>query len=96
MIENFLEFDSGFGALVRGEMGQATHIDRVQRAKKAIRTAGYAQLTGDGGLEKFESFRNLSGIQREETPKRGQVAESNRSIPRESLFEIVRQLERGR
>jgi hypothetical protein len=40
VIEDFLEFDNGLDALARGEIGHATHIDRVQRANKVIRTAG--------------------------------------------------------
>src|ERR1700683_389075 len=30
MVEDFLEFGGGFVALMRGEIGFATHIDRVQ------------------------------------------------------------------
>jgi hypothetical protein len=51
MIGDFLEFRSGFGAPVRGQIGLATHIDGIKYAKETHKAAGWrAQLIGRSGL----------------------------------------------
>jgi len=59
MIENLLEFRSGLDALMRGQIGQATHIGGVEisRSQKEFRTAfGLSpEFIGNRGLQQFDS-----------------------------------------
>ena len=60
VIENFLEFPGGFGALVCGQIRKATDIGRVEitGAQKEFRTAcgGTPEFIRNRGLEQFESL----------------------------------------
>jgi len=51
VIENFLEFRGCFGALVRGQVGLATHMDRIEGPEEPMDGATrLAQLVGSGDL----------------------------------------------
>ena len=51
VIENFLEFRGGFGALVRGQIGFTTHIDWIERPEEPMKAAARrAQIIGNGDL----------------------------------------------
>src|ERR1017187_10316770 len=51
MIENLLEFRGGFGALVCGQIGEATDIDRIEGPEETMDAAARrAQLKGNGDL----------------------------------------------
>ena len=60
MIENFLEFAGGFGALMCGQIGKATDIGRVEitGAQEKLKTAcGWTpEFIGNRGLKQFESL----------------------------------------
>jgi hypothetical protein len=48
MIENLLEFHGGIGALVCGQIGQATHIEGIERPRSYHVCC--AAFIGNGGL----------------------------------------------
>ena len=51
VIENFLEFRSGFGALVRGQIGLPARINRIEGSKETMyAAAGLSQLIGNRDL----------------------------------------------
>ncbi len=51
VIENFLEFGGGFGALVRGQISLATHVGRIKTSEEGEKAdAWYRQLVRSGDL----------------------------------------------
>jgi len=60
VIENFLEFPGGFGALMSGQTGKSTDIDGVEStgAQKEFRTAldRTAVLIRNCSLKQFDSL----------------------------------------
>ncbi|MGD1091785.1 MAG: hypothetical protein ABSB35_07300 [Bryobacteraceae bacterium] len=51
VIDNLLEFSGGFGALMRGQIGLATHIDRIQSPEETMDAAARrTQFVGNGDL----------------------------------------------
>src|ERR1017187_10230011 len=76
MVENFLELSGGFGALVRGQIGEATHINRIQATEKRIEVdCRYCQLIRNGDLQQFDRLGRLAVVYGEECAKRWQVIE---------------------
>ena len=76
VIENLLEFRGGFGALVRGQIGHATHIDRIQATEKRIEVdCRYGQFIRNGDLQQVDRLCRLAMVQCEECAKRWQVIE---------------------
>jgi len=55
VIDNFPELHGGSGALVSGQIGEATHIDRIESAEVPMYAAPwFAQLITSGALEQVE------------------------------------------
>src|ERR1700691_1005428 len=61
MVQNFLELGRGFAALMWGQIGLATHINRVQDGpivitgpSKVIRRGGSESLNGTGNIPLVE------------------------------------------
>ena len=78
VIENLLEFRGGFGALVCGQIGLATHIDRIEGPEESVNAAARrAQFIGNGDLQQFDSLGRLAMVQCEKCAKRRQVTESD-------------------
>ena len=90
VIENLLELRGGFGALMCRQIGQATHIDRIERADERRSDARrHAQIIRRGGLQQFDAFAGSPSIQCEKRANRRQVNESDCRVLRESPFQIV-------
>lgn len=90
MIENFLEFRRGFGALVCGQVGFATQVDGIKRAEERMDTdTRRAQFIGNGSLHQFQSLTGVTMIQRQARAQHGQVAEFDRSVLREPTLQFI-------
>src|SRR5258707_13465999 len=61
VIENLLEFRGSFGAPVRGQVGLAAHINRIQRSEVAVYGAARsAKLIQGGDLQQVDSLQGLA------------------------------------
>ncbi len=57
VVQNLLEFRGGFSALVRGEIGFATHIRRIETPKEeVVVNARHGQFIRNSGLQHFNSM----------------------------------------
>src|SRR5450755_4380989 len=92
MVQDFLELGGSFRALVRGQIGLAAHIDRIQGPvgpkKAALRRA---QLIRSGGSQEFDGFCGRAVLQCEKCAKRRYITESDRRILREAPFQVSRE-----
>src|ERR1017187_844373 len=78
VIENFLEFRGGFGALVCGQIGLAAQIDRIERPEETMNAAaGRAHFVRSGDLKQFDSLCGLAMVKGESCPKRRKVIQSD-------------------
>ena len=97
VIENLLEFRGGFGALACVQIGQATHIDRVESAEERKNSAAWrAQLIGRGDSQQFDRLGRIAllverRLQGEQCADRRQVVVFDCRILRKACFQILRQ-----
>src|ERR1039457_2081358 len=76
VIENLLKFRGGFGALVRGQIGLTTHIDRIEGPEVTMYGAArHAQVIGNGALQQVNRLGRLTFVQGQTSAKRREVAE---------------------
>ena len=63
MIENFLEFRSGFGALVCSQIGQAAHIDGIEDSEEPRSAAERRpQIIGHGDFQQFDGLGRVAAF----------------------------------
>jgi hypothetical protein len=78
MIEDFLEFRGGFGALVRSQIDPAAHIDGIQRSEGSKKAAGWrAHFLENVDLQQFARICSIAMVQCETRAERWQVTESD-------------------
>jgi hypothetical protein len=79
VIKNLLEFPGGFGASMRGQIGLAACIDRIEGSEGSLYTAArLAQFIGNSGLQQIDRPGRIALVQRDERAKGWQVTESDR------------------
>ena len=60
VIKNFLKFSRGFDALVRRQIGLATHINRIQATEKRIEVdCWYCQFIWNSDLQQLDGLLRL-------------------------------------
>src|SRR6266581_907759 len=64
VVENFLEFRSGFGTVSGGQVRLATHIDRIEPAEERVEVDWRnGEVEGGGDLQQFDSLLRLMTVQ---------------------------------
>src|SRR5215472_10217577 len=90
VVENFLELDRGFSALVLREIRLTAHPDRVHSSKEGVEINGrHGELIGCCGLQQLNCMLWGVMVQRKHSAKRGKVIEFDGSVLGEALFEVI-------
>ncbi len=96
MVEDFLELDGSFAALMRSQIRLPAHVDGIHVGREAS-GARKPEFIGGCGLQRFNGFGGVrsgraAGVVAAEKllrAKRGQRIELNDGIFRESLSQIL-------
>ncbi len=93
VLENLIEFNRGLGPMIRTQISQTAHIDRIQVSVESIHGTGRsAEFVVAGIHQHFDGTGRVS-FQDEQSAKRGQIIKLDFRILPELRREFVRELQ---